>query len=137
MSIFLTLYTPFHIELLDKFVHVTPWEFREQSARWVTLGFFFGVRFLSYENYHWTHYIVDTCPNTYPNPDGNICDHHLSIGQSISVPLYGNWSPILIMQRPRKLLRNIVFLWLSSFCSFSVFVGTNFPKAKDFYGRYL
>ena len=47
----------------------------------------------------------------------------LSISQSISVPLYGNWSPILIMQRPRKLLRNVVFYWLSSLYSFWVFVG--------------
>ena len=30
---------PFHIELLDKFVHVTPWELREQSAWWVTWNF--------------------------------------------------------------------------------------------------
>ena len=38
-SIFLTLSIPSHIELLDKFVHVTPWELREQSAWWVTWNF--------------------------------------------------------------------------------------------------
>ena len=38
-SIFLTLSIPFHIKLLDKFVHVTAWELREQSAWWVTWNF--------------------------------------------------------------------------------------------------
>ena len=83
---------PFHIELLDKFVHVTPW--------WVTWNFsVIPFHFLSLslrEKYSF-----------------------LSISQSISVP--------------RKLLRNVGFHWLSSLYSFSVFVGTNFPKAKDFY----
>ena len=39
-SNFLTLSIPFHIELLHKFVYVTPWELREHSAWWVTWNFY-------------------------------------------------------------------------------------------------
>ena len=117
---FLTLSIPFHIELLRKFVHVTPWELRKQSDWWVTWNFsVIPFHFLSLslreEIFPFLDQSVNLCPSVWK---------HL-------------WSPILIMRRPRKMLRNVVFHWLASLYSFSVFVGTNFPKAKDFYGRNL
>ena len=85
-SNFLTLSIPFHIELLDKFVHVTPWELREQSAWWVTWNFFVVQKDIFASLDQW----VSLCPSVWK---------HL-------------WSPILIMRRPRKLLRNVVCHWL-------------------------
>ena len=78
-SIFLTLSIPFHIELPDKFVHVTPWELREQSAWWVTWNFsVISFHFLSLSLREKKYSLLSISQSISVPPYGNICDHQFS-----------------------------------------------------------